>query len=98
MSIGYADGLPRAASARDDKQGAEAMVAGRRCPLAGRVSMDLIAIDVTDLPGNALKRGDLVTLLGDGIGVDDLAERAGTIGYEVLTSLGRRYRRIYTGP
>jgi len=98
VSIGYADGFLRAASARDDRQGAQAIVAGQRCPLAGRVSMDLIAIDVTDLAADAVRRGDLVTLLGDGIGVDDLAERAGTIGYEVLTSLGRRYRRIYTGP
>ena len=57
--------------------------------------MDLIAFDVTDMPADKVVRGDLVTLLGDGIGVDDLAARAGTIGYEVLTGLGRRYRRIY---
>ena len=95
VSIGYADGFLRAASASDAKPGAEAIIAGRRCPLAGRVSMDLIAFDVTDVPEAQIKRGGLVTLLGDGIGVDDLADRAGTIGYEVLTSLGRRYRRIY---
>ena len=95
VSVGYADGFLRAASASDAKPGAEAIVAGRRCPLAGRVSMDLIAVDVTDVPEPQAKRGDLVTLLGDGIGVDNLADRAGTIGYEVLTSLGRRYRRIY---
>jgi alanine racemase len=94
VSVGYADGFLRAASARDGKQGADAIVAGVRCPLAGRISMDLIAVDVTDAP-DGVKRGDLVTLLGDGIGVDDLAARAGTIGYEVLTSLGRRYRRVY---
>jgi alanine racemase len=57
--------------------------------------MDLIVADVTDVEETRVSRGDLVTLLGDGIGVDDLAARAGTIGYEVLTSLGRRYRRIY---
>jgi alanine racemase len=57
--------------------------------------MDLMAVDVTDIAEGAAKRGDLVTLLGDEIGVDDLAARAGTIGYEVLTSLGRRYRRLY---
>lgn len=95
ISIGYADGILRAASARDDKPGAEANVAGRPCPLAGLVSMDLLAIDVTDLPEHLPRRGDLVMLLGDEIGVDDLAFHAGTIGYEVLTSLGRRYRRIY---
>ena len=95
VSVGYADGFLRAASASDSKPGAGAMVAGQRCPLAGRVSMDLIAVDVTDVPEPQTQRGDLITLLGEGIGVDDLADRAGTIGYEVLTSLGRRYRRIY---
>ena len=94
ISIGYADGFLRAASASNSKPGAEAIVAGLRCPIAGRVSMDLIAIDATDVPAPP-QRGDLVTLLGQEIGVDELAERAGTIGYEVLTSLGRRYRRIY---
>lgn len=97
LSVGYADGFLRAASASDKKPGAEAIVAGRRCPMAGRVSMDLIAIDITDLPADAVKRGDLANLLGPEIGVDDLAARAGTIGYEVLTSLGRRYRRVYKG-
>jgi alanine racemase len=95
VSVGYADGFLRAASASDARPGAEAIVAGQRCPMAGRVSMDLIAIDVTDVPDGQAERGDLVTLLGPEIGVDDLAARAGTIGYEVLTSLGRRYRRIY---
>ena len=95
VSVGYADGFLRAASASDARRGAEAIVAGRRCPLAGRVSMDLITVDVTDLPEQEVSRGGFVTLLGDGIGVDDLAARAGTIGYEVLTSLGRRYRRVY---
>ena len=96
VSVGYADGFLRAASASDQKPGAEAIVAGQRCPIAGRVSMDLIAVDVTDVPSPP-ERGGWVTLLGREIGVDQLAERAGTIGYEVLTSLGRRYRRIYTG-
>jgi alanine racemase len=95
VSVGYADGFLRGASASDVKAGAEAIVAGRRCPLAGRVSMDLLVVDVTDLEETQTSRGDLVTLLGEGIGVDDLAAHAGTIGYEVLTSLGRRYRRVY---
>jgi alanine racemase len=97
VAIGYADGLPRAASASDAKPGAEAVVAGRPCPLAGRVSMDLLAVDVTDLPQDKPRRGDTVTVLDDTIGVDDLASHAGTIAYEVLTSLGRRYHRIYKG-
>ena len=94
VGVGYADGYLRAASASDIVRGAEVMVAGKRCPLAGRVSMDLIAIDITDVP-TPVKRGDMVTLLGDDITVDDFAATAGTIGYEVLTSLGRRYHRIY---
>jgi len=96
VSIGYGDGLLRATSGRDDKPGAEAVVAGRRCPVAGAVSMDLLALDVSDLPEDKPRRGDFVTLLGQEIGVDELASHAGTIGYEILTSLGRRYRRIYT--
>ncbi len=95
VTAGYADGYPRAASATDAAPGAEAIVAGTRCPLAGRISMDLLAIDITALPDHTVRRGDLVTLIGGGIGVDDLAAAAGTIGYEVLTSLGNRYHRVY---
>ena len=59
--------------------------------------MDLMAVDITDLPANAARRGHMVTLIGEGITVDELAHHFGTIGYEVLTSLGRRYARIYKG-
>ena len=59
--------------------------------------MDLMAIDITDLPPKAVRRGHMVTLIGEGITVDELAHHFGTIGYEVLTSLGRRYARIYRG-
>lgn len=97
VSAGYADGYFRAASANDGTRGAEVVVSGRRCPIAGRVSMDLIAVDVTDLDKSAVRRGHMVTLIGEGITVDELAHRFGTIGYEVLTSLGRRFARIYKG-
>ena len=97
VAVGYADGYLRAASASDLAPGADAIVAGKRCPLAGRVSMDLLAIDITDLPDNAARRTDLVTLIGAEMTVDDVAKAAGTIGYEVLTSLGRRYHRVYRG-
>jgi alanine racemase len=97
VAIGYADGIFRAASGSDAKPGADAIVAGRRCALVGRISMDLLAIDVTDLPGDTPRRGDLAVLLDGDIGVDELASHAGTIGYEVLTSLGRRYQRVYHG-
>jgi alanine racemase len=96
-AAGYADGYFRAAGSSDGTRGAEVIVAGKRCPVAGRISMDLIAIDITDLPPNAARRGHMVTLLGDGITVDELAHHFGTIGYEVLTSLGRRYARVYRG-
>jgi alanine racemase len=97
VSAGYADGYFRAASANDGTRGAEVIVAGKRCPVAGRISMDLMAVDITDLPPNAVRRGHMVTLIGEGITVDELAHHFGTIGYEVLTSLGRRYARIYKG-
>jgi alanine racemase len=95
VAVGYADGYPRAASASDTTPGADAIVAGKRCPLAGRVSMDLLAVDVSGLQDNAVRRGDFVTLIGDQIDIDHLAAAAGTIAYEVLTSLGKRYHRIY---
>jgi alanine racemase len=59
--------------------------------------MDLMAVDITDLPSNAVRRGHMVTLLGEGITVDELAHHFGTIGYEALTSLGPRYARVYKG-
>jgi alanine racemase len=97
VAVGYADGYLRAASASDEAPGADAIVAGQCCTLAGRVSMDLLAIDVTDLPDSAARRGDLVTLIGGEMTVDALAGAGGTIGYEVLTGLGRRYHRVYRG-
>ena len=97
VSAGYADGYFRAGSSNDGTRGADAVVAGKRCPVAGRISMDLMAVDVTDLEKNAVRRGHLVTLIGEGITVDELAHHFGTIGYEVLTSLGSRYARVYKG-
>ena len=97
VSAGYADGYFRAGSSNDGTRGAEVIVAGKRCPVAGRISMDLTAIDVTDLERNAVRRGHLVTLIGEGITVDELAHHFGTIGYEVLTSFGSRYARVYKG-
>ena len=95
IAVGYADGFLRSAGAAKHKEAAGVIVNGKRCPIAGRVSMDLFAVDVTDLPEGTVRRGDLATLIGDGLGVDDLAASMGTIGYEVLTNLGRRYHRVY---
>src|SRR6195952_2534471 len=97
VSAGYAHGYFRAARAKDRTRGAEVIVAGKRCPVAGRISMDLLAIDVTDLPDKTARRGHMVTLIGEGITVDEPAHHFGTIGYELLTSLRNRYARIYKG-
>jgi alanine racemase len=96
-AIGYADGLPRALSGGEQAQTGIASVAGKHCPLAGRVSMDLICIDITDLPVSAVRRGDSATFIGAGISLDDVAASADTIGYEVLTHLGPRCHLVYTG-
>lgn len=95
LSLGYADGILRAGGSQDGAPGASAWAGGVRRPYVGRISMDLIAIDVTDAP--AVKRGDWIEVLGDHVGVDDLARACGTIGYEILTSLGRRYEARFVG-
>ncbi|MGO4570973.1 alanine racemase [Microvirga sp. 2TAF3] len=99
ISVGYADGYPRAASARgpsgETPLSGMAIVAGRLCPFAGNVSMDLIAIDVTEVPEGEIARGDTVTLIGGALNVDEVGRRAGTIGYEILTNLDSRYLRTY---
>jgi alanine racemase len=97
IAAGYADGYFRAASSNDGTRGAEVVVAGKRCPIAGRISMDLIAVDITDVDKSAARRGHMVTLIGEGITIDELAHHFGTIGYEVLTSFGKRYARVYKG-
>lgn len=95
LSLGYADGILRACGSEDGRPGATAFAGKIPCPFVGRISMDLIAVDATDAP--AVKRGDWIEILGDHIGVDDLARAGGTIGYEVLTGLGLRYERSYVG-
>ncbi|MET0905035.1 MAG: alanine racemase [Tardiphaga sp.] len=95
IAAGYADGYFRAAGSNDGTRGADVVIAGQRCPIAGRISMDLIAADITDLPANAARRGHMATLIGEGVTIDELGRHFGTIAYEVLTSLGRRYKRAY---
>jgi alanine racemase len=96
IAAGYADGYFRAAGGVDGVRSAEVVIDGKRCPIAGRISMDLMAVDATDLP-KPPRRGDLATLIGGDITVDALSQHFGTIGYEVLTSLGSRYARVYKG-
>jgi alanine racemase len=94
VSVGYADGYPRSSSSPDNKL--QAIVGGHRCPVAGRPSMDLLPIDVTDLPNPAAARfGEMVTLIGQEISIDDLAAATKSTAREVLSHLGHRFRRIY---
>ena len=90
IGVGYADGLPRSLGNRG-----AAWFAGERLPIVGRVSMDSITIDVTALPAGRIEPGDWVELIGPHQSLDRLADDAGTISYEMLTSLGARYDRIY---
>ncbi|MEP3278682.1 MAG: alanine racemase [Stappiaceae bacterium] len=95
LSCGYADGYTRLAGSSDQRRGAKAFVAGKAVPLIGRVSMDMIAVDVTDIPDNLCQRGSMVELFGENIAVDDVARACDTIGYELLTGIGARAHRHY---
>ena len=88
LPVGYADGYSRLLS-----NNGEVIVRGKRAPVVGRVSMDLVTIDVTDVAGAAL--GDEVVLLGDGITAEELAEKTSTISYEVFCRISARVPRVY---
>lgn len=88
IALGYADGWPRRA-------GMAAWFEAVRLPFVGRVSMDSIVLDISELPPGTLHAGDLVDLICSEQTVDDVADAAGTIGYEILTGLGGRFHRIY---
>jgi alanine racemase len=88
IGVGYADGWARALSSRG-----HARFDGTRVPLVGRVSMDITTFDVTDHPG--ITAGSWLELIGPQHSADRVAQEAGTNGYEILTSLGRRYHRVY---
>ena len=93
LSIGYADGLPRSLSGHD----AVVLVRGQRCPIVGRVTMDLTNVDVTDVPG--AEAGDEVVVIGsqgsEAISAFEVADKAGTIPWEVFTGIGSRVTRVY---
>ncbi len=97
ICLGYADGYPRNASWTDQTSGGSAVVGGVVCPFVGTVSMDLIIVDVSEAPAAAAVRGAPVTLIGGALDLESVGAGAKTIGYEVLTSLGRRYARRYVG-
>ena len=90
VPVGYADGYLRCLGNQ-----AYAGIGGVRVKVAGRVSMDLITLDVTDVPRGLARRGGWVEVINDRVTVDDLTDRAGTIGYELLSRLSRRVHRHY---
>lgn len=100
-SVGYADGYLRSASgsgvplrlALDN--GGYGFIAGKKVPVIGRVTMDLTSFDISELNEGEANAGDYIELFGSNISLDDAARAAGTIGYELLTSLGNRYHRRY---
>jgi alanine racemase len=96
IAVGYADGFLRALSSRPNEAQTLGHIAGHAVPVVGRVSMDVAAVDVTDVPPIEAQRGGWVEVLGARTTIDDLTDRAGTIGYELLTRLGRRVLRVYT--
>jgi alanine racemase len=83
VAAGYGDGYPRAAGA-----GTPVLVGGRRAPLVGRVSMDMLTVDVTGLPEVA--PGDEALLWGNGLPVEEIARHAGTIPYELVCGVSQR--------
>jgi alanine racemase len=95
IAAGYADGYPRACSSPAHAGAASVWVKGQFAPVVGRVSMDMITVDVTDVAGQ-IECGDMVELMGAHVTVDDIARWAGTIPYEILTRLGSRYPRLYS--
>jgi alanine racemase len=97
VSVGYADGFFRALSIGDDRQGFVAYAGRHAAPILGRVSMDLITVDVSGVPMELASRGGWVELLGPNVPAHVMAHHAGTIDYEVLTQLGRRALRRYLG-
>jgi alanine racemase len=95
LACGYADGFLRALSSPTGRHGPVGYVGQHPVPVVGRVSMDLITVDVTDVPEREACRGAWVEILGPRTTIDDLTDMAGTIGYELLTRLGRRVHRVY---
>jgi len=89
VSAGYADGYPRGAS----ESKLAAIVSGRRCLIVGQPSMDLLAVDVTDV--SATRPGEMVTLVGPEISIDDLAAASTSTSREIISHLGHRFHRIY---
>lgn len=97
VAVGYADGLLRLAGATDERQGAFMSIAGRKAPILGRVTMDQTVISLENVPEDEAMPGRIVEVFGPSVPIDDVAAKAETIGYELLTRLGQRLERRYIG-
>ncbi|HKJ62699.1 MAG TPA: alanine racemase [Hyphomicrobiales bacterium] len=97
VAIGYADGFFRSLGSSNKRPGAIAYAGDHPAPILGRVSMDLTVFDITDIPQAAVQRGGFLELIGRHFTVDDAGACAGSMAYEILTSLSRRCHRIYIG-
>jgi alanine racemase len=95
IAAGYADGVFRHASAANGEVGGVVSIRGTLAPIVGRVSMDLITVDVTDIGEPVPQRGEFVDLIGPDLPLEAVGLGARTIGYEVLTRLGTRFYRHY---
>jgi len=92
VAVGYADGYLRSLSNRG-----VGIIGGMRVPVVGRISMDLVTFDLSTVAPEAAVPGAMIDLMGLDLDLDDVGERAGTVGYEILTALGSRYHRVYLG-
>jgi len=97
IAVGYADGFLRALSVATGEAGPVGYIGDYPVPIVGRVSMDFITADVSGVPPDLARRGAWVEVMGHRVTVDDLTDRAGTIGYELLSRLGQRVYRVYEG-
>ena len=97
LGAGYKDGIPRSYSSQAGRAPAEVAISGICCPVIGRISMDMMAVDVTGLPAGSVRQGTRAEIVGGIISLDKAAADANTIAYELLARLGGRFARRYVG-
>jgi alanine racemase len=96
LGLGYADGFLRCLSGSNTQTRTHVYIEGHLAPVVGRVSMDMIGVDVTALPDSVATRGTMAEVIGENISLDGLALASKTLSYEILTRLGNRFERVYT--
>ena len=95
VGAGYSDGLLRSGSSSNTRSGGFVAIKGKPAPILGRISMDTIIVDITELGPNIPEPGEMIEIIGPNISIDDVADACNTIGYEILTSLQGRFNRFY---